>query len=356
MSATAEHAVVLRDYEDVRVRRGRRSGLTIAIAVHRTVKGRSLGGCRMKPYATPGDAVRDVERLARAMSFKAAVSGLELGGAKGVIALDPTESLTEELRRDALQDFAELVQSFEGRYITAQDVGISAEDIAFMEQFTDHVAGRPAAEGGCGDPSPYTAHGVEVAIRASLGQVPLSGAHVVVIGLGHVGGALAQRLRDAGARLTVADVDEGKRSLARRLWADWVSPAEAMTVQADLLAPCALGGVLNAESVAALHVPVIAGAANNQLADDSVADLLAERGVVWAPDFVVNAGGLIAVADELHGFHVERVEHSIEGIGGTLKEIYARAAAGSGNTLLAAKQLAAERTDTELEETHGDHV
>jgi leucine dehydrogenase len=356
MSATAEHAVVLRDYEDVRVRRGRRSGLTVAIAVHRTVKGRSLGGCRMKPYASPDDAVRDVERLARAMSFKAAVSGLELGGAKGVIALDPTESLTEELRRDALQDFAELVESFEGRYITAQDVGVSAEDIAFMEQFTDHVAGRPASEGGCGDPSPYTAHGVEVAIRASLGDArPLAGAHIVVIGLGHVGAALAQRLRDAGAKLTVSDVDRRKQDLARRLWADWVSPEQAMRTEADLLAPCALGGVLNPDSVAALRVPVIAGAANNQLSDESVADLLSERGVVWAPDFVVNAAGLIAVADELHGFDPARAERSIEGIGDTLKEIYARAGAGM-STLLAAKQLAAERSDTQLEETHGDHV
>jgi leucine dehydrogenase len=356
MSATADHAVVLRDYEDVRVRRGRRSGLTVAVAVHRTVKGRSLGGCRMKPYGTPDDAVRDVERLARAMTFKAAVSGLELGGAKGVIALDPTESLTDELRRDALQDFADLVESFEGRYITAQDVGVSAEDIAFMGRFTDHVAGRPASEGGCGDPSPYTAHGVEVAIRASLGSRPLSGAHVVVIGLGHVGGALAQRLRDQGARLTLADVDQGKRELARKLWADWVSPEEAMTVEADLLAPCALGGVLTPASVAALRVPVIAGAANNQLSDESVADLLSNRGIVWAPDFVVNAAGLIAVADELHGFDPERAERSIAGIGDTLKEIYARAAAGKKNTLLAAKELAAERSGIELEESDGDHV
>jgi leucine dehydrogenase len=355
MSVTADQAVVLRDYEDVRVRRGRRSGLTVAVAVHRTVKGRSLGGCRMKPYATPDDAVRDVERLARAMTFKAAVSGLELGGAKGVIALDPTESLTPELRHDALQDFAGLVDSFEGRYITAQDVGISAEDIAFIEQFTDHVAGRPAAEGGCGDPSPFTAHGVEVAIRASLGSRPLSAAHVVVIGLGHVGGALAKRLRDEGARLTVADADQGKRELARKLWAEWVSPEEAMTVEADVLAPCALGGILTPDSVAALRVPVIAGAANNQLSDESVADLLSQRGIVWAPDFVVNAAGLIAVADELDGFDPERVERSIAGIGDTLKEIYARAAAGK-NTLLAAQELAAERSGIELEESHGNHV
>jgi leucine dehydrogenase len=347
MSALTEKPVVLRDYEDVRVRRGRRSGLTVAVAVHRTVNGRSLGGCRMKPYASPDDAVRDVERLARAMSFKAAVSGLQLGGAKGVIALDPTESLTDDLRRDALQDFAELVESFKGRYITAQDVGISAEDIAFMEQFTDHVAGRPAAEGGCGDPSPYTAHGVEVAIRASLGSRRISGAHIVVIGLGHVGGALARRLRNAGAKLTLSDVDQAKRELARELWADWVSPEEAMTVEADLLAPCALGGVLTPESVAELRVPVIAGAANNQLSDESVADLLSDRGIVWAPDFVVNAAGLIAVADELHGFDPARVKRSIAGIGTTLMEIYARAAAGQ-NTLLAAKELAAERSGIEL--------
>jgi leucine dehydrogenase len=356
MSATLGRPVVLRDYEDVRVRTGRRSGLTVAVAIHRTVNGRSLGGCRMKPYETPDDAVRDVERLAYAMSFKAAVSGLELGGAKGVIALDPFQPLTDQRRADALRDFADLVASFEGRYITAQDVGISAEDIAFMEQFTDYVAGRPADEGGCGDPSPYTAHGVEVAIRASLGARPLSGAHIVVVGLGHVGGALAERLRDAGAKLTVSDVDEGKRAFAERLWATWVSPEEAMTVEADLLAPCALGGVLNADSVAELSVPVIAGAANNQLADDSAADLLSERGIVWAPDFVVNAGGLIAVADEAVGFDPPRVERSIAGIGNTLKEIYARAATADTNTLLAAKELAAERSGLELEEPHGDHV
>jgi leucine dehydrogenase len=355
MSVLVETPVVLRDYEDVRVRRGPRSGLTVAVAVHRTVNGRSLGGCRMKPYVTPDDAVRDVERLARAMSFKAAVSGLELGGAKGVIALDPGEPLSEDRRSDALQDFAELVESLDGRYITAQDVGISAEDIALMEQFTDHVAGRPAAEGGCGDPSPYTAHGVEVAIRASLSSRPISGAHIVVIGLGHVGGALAQRLRDAGARLTVSDADQAKRELARELWADWVSPEEAMRVEADLLAPCALGGVLTPESVAELRVPVIAGAANNQLSDESVADLLSDRGIVWAPDFVVNAAGLIAVADELHGFDPERAERSIAGIGHTLRQIYARAAAGK-NTLLAAKELAAERSGIELEESDGDHV
>jgi leucine dehydrogenase len=344
MSATAEQPVVLREFEDVRVIRGRRSGLTMAVAVHRTVDGRALGGCRMRVYQTRDEAVRDAEDLARAMTLKAAVSGLPLGGAKGVIALQPGARLVNSRRSDALRDFAELVESFDGRYITAQDAGTCEQDIAYIARFTDHVAGRPQADGGSGDPSPYTAHGVEVAIRASVGG-SLSGRHVVVIGLGHVGGELARRLREAGAELTVADVDQSKRTLAKRLWAHWVTPEQALETDADVLAPCALGGVLDRPTVAALRVPVVAGAANNQLARESSADALSARGIVWAPDFVVNAGGLIAVADELRGFDRARVERSIDGIGETLREIYARAAAGT-NTLIAAQELAAERSAT----------
>jgi leucine dehydrogenase len=351
MSATIERVGVLdADYEDVRIVRGPRSGLTMAVAVHRTRNGRALGGCRMRAYPTPDDAVRDVERLARAMTFKAAVAGLRLGGAKGVVALPP-EPLDDEARRYALRDFAELVESFDGRYITAQDVGTTADDIAYMAAFTDHVGGRSMADGGCGDPSPHTAHGVEVSVRASLGG-SVAGRHVAVIGLGHVGGELACRLHRAGARLTLSDIDESKRALAERLSAAWVSPDEAYATAADVLAPCALGGILDLESVARLRVPVVCGAANNQLASDAVADALRERSIVWAPDFVVNAGGLIAVADELHGFERDRVEAAIEGIGDTLREIYARAAATGTNTLRAAQDLAAER----LGGSHGDHI
>jgi leucine dehydrogenase len=176
---------------------------------------------------------------------------------------------------------------------------------------------------------------------------------VVVVGLGHVGGELARLLREDGAELTVSDVDSSKRVLAKRLWARWVAPEEALSVQADVLAPCALGGVLDSKTVATLQVPVVAGAANNQLARESVADELSERGIVWAPDFVINAGGLIAVADELSGFHRERVERSIEGIGETVKEIYTRAAAGT-NTLVAAQELAAERSA--IGDSNGDDI
>jgi leucine dehydrogenase len=327
------------EYEEIRVIEGPRSGLTMAVAVHRTVNGRSLGGCRMWQYATAADAVADVERLARSMTFKAAAAELGLGGGKGVIALPTGASPDPARRRDALHDFAELVESFGGRYVTAQDVGVSLEDMTYVSQFTGHVAGHPVEDGGAGDPSPYTAHGVEIAIRASLGGRPLDGKRIVVIGLGHVGGELARRLARAGARLAVTDVKPERRALADALGAEWVGE-DALFLDADVIAPCALGGVLDEETVPRLNAPIVAGAANNQLAHDGIGELLHERGVLWAPDFVANAGGLIAVSDELYGFDHARVERRIATIGATLAEVYARTRT---STLTAAKELAAER-------------
>src|SRR4051812_11394601 len=178
--ATLELDSVAGDYEDVRVIQGPRSGWTMAVAVHRTVEGRSLGGCRMWSYATAEDAVADVERLARSMTFKAAAAGLRLGGGKGVIALPGGAPPEAGRRRAALHAFAELVESFGGRYVTAQDVGVSLEDMTYVSRFSEHVAGHPIEDGGAGDPSPYTAHGVEIAIRASLRGQPLDGKRVVV--------------------------------------------------------------------------------------------------------------------------------------------------------------------------------
>jgi leucine dehydrogenase len=343
MTTIASERVLAPDYEEVRSCRGPRSGLHMAIAVHRTVGGRSLGGLRVNAYVAPDDALADVKRLARAMSFKAAVSRLQLGGAKGVIACPVGSPPDRELRECALHDFAELVESFEGRYITAQDAGTSIDDISRIGQFTTYIAGRPLSSGGSGDPSPYTARGVEVAIRTTI-QRPLADQRVVIVGLGHVGSELARRLHDAGARLTVADVDPARLVVAARLGAECMEPEEAMLAEADVLAPCALGGVLDLETVARLRVPVIAGAANNQLANDLAADALLERGIVWAPDFVINAGGLIAVEDELHGFDPQRVARSIERIGDTLNEIYDRASHAGTNNLTAAKELAIERS------------
>lgn len=334
--------VRVQGYEEVRAVRGKRSGLMMAIAVHRTVAGKSLGGCRIWSYRTADEVIHEAERLARSMTFKAAVAGLPLGGAKAVIATRPGKPLRGELREQALRDFAELVEAFEGRYITAQDVGTSVDDMTFLSKLTPYVSGHPISEGGCGDPSPYTAHGVEVGIQASV-RGSLVNRHVVIIGLGHVGSELTRRLRAAGAKVTATDLDHRRRATAEDLGAVWVRPQEALAIPADVLAPCALGGMLDPEVVDALEVPVIAGAANNQLASDHVADLLRDRGVVWAPDFVINAGGLIAVADELHGFDRGRVEQAIEGIADTLSEIYADASRAGTNTLIAAKELAAER-------------
>ena len=343
MTAVASARVLASDYEEVRACRGPRSRLHMAIAIHRTVDGRSLGGLRFEPYDTPDDALTDVKRLARAMTVKAAVTGLRLGGAKGVIAHPPASPPDPELRTLALHDFAQLVDSFDGRYITAQDAGTSIEDISCVGRFTDHIAGRPRCKGGSGDPSPYTAHGIEVAIRTTL-QAPIAGRHIVIVGLGHVGSHLANRLHDAGARLTVADVNDAKLVLAEQLGAQWMTPEDAIGAEADVLAPCALGGMLDLDTIARLQVSVVAGAANNQLASDLAADALLERGIVWAPDFVINAGGLIAVEDELHGFDQWRVERSIERIGDTLNEIYDRASRAGTNNLIAAQQLAVERS------------
>src|SRR3954452_8065575 len=228
-------------HEEVRVVEGARSGLTMAVAVHRTVEGRSLGGCRIWSYPHPDHAVRDVERPARAMSFKAACAGLRLGGGKGVIAVPPRETLAGARRHAALEDFAELVESFDGRYITAQDVGTSVCDLMHIAQFTRHVTGRPRGDGGAGDPSPSTALGVEVAIRAALAHALRDDdpreRTIIILGLGHVGSRLATRLARAGARLIVSDVDAAKRPLADRLGARWVEPAAALRTCADVFAP-----------------------------------------------------------------------------------------------------------------------
>src|SRR3954447_12693439 len=334
-------------HEEVRVVEGARSGLTMAVAVHRTVEGRSLGGCRIWSYPHPDHAVRDVERLARAMTFKAACANLPLGGGKGVIAIPAGQTLAGARRHAALEDFAELVESFDGRYITAQDVGTSVCDLMHIAQFTRHVTGRPRGDGGAGDPSPSTALGVDVAIRASLMHAlrdddPRDHT-IVVLGLGHVGGRLATRLARAGARLVVSDVDESKRALAAKLGARWVEPAEALRTRADVFAPCALGGVLDRQAAIELPAPIVAGAANNQLAGEDVAELLRDRGVLYAPDFIANAGGLIAMEDELHEYDARRSNAAVRGIARTLREVFARADAAGTTTLAAAQELASER-------------
>ena len=338
------------DHETLLVRRGSRSGLFTLVAVHSTVRGPALGGCRMWTYADRRAAVRDALRLSRAMTFKAAVAGLPLGGGKGVIVLDPAEPvLAGERRRAVLLDFADTVEALGGTYLTAEDVGTSEPDMEVIAERTEHVTGLAEERGGSGDPSPWTALGCEQAIRVTcaraFGTEELAGRSVAVLGLGHVGGPLAERLAREGARLVVADVDPAKRALADRLGAEWTDPASALAADVDLVAPCALGGVLDHETVPALRCGAVAGAANNQLASDAVADLLAARGILWAPDFVCNAGGILNISAELEpeGYARERAETRVCSVRGTLATVFDAAEAEGITPLAAALELGRRR-------------
>jgi leucine dehydrogenase len=335
------------DHEDVVVRRGRRSGLYTFVAVHSTVRGPALGGCRMWGYQDARQALRDALRLSRAMTYKSAVADLSLGGGKGVIMTAPATVLSSERRTAALLDFADTVESLDGRYVTAEDVGTSSRDMRVIAQRTKHVAGLPRRQGGSGDPSPYTALGVEAAIRACCERVfssnSLKERTVAVIGLGHVGSRVAKRCAKAGARLVVSDIDDRKRHFAGELSAGWATPAQALELEVDVVAPCALGGILDHESVPRLRCQVIAGAANNQLADESIADLLAARQILWAPDFVASAGGLINIAEEQNGYNPTAARQRVRRIGETLRQIFDEADATGATPLTAALEIARKR-------------
>jgi leucine dehydrogenase len=328
------------------VRRGPRSGLFTIVAVHSTARGPSLGGCRMWTYDDNRAAIRDALRLSEGMTYKSAVAGLPLGGGKGVIVLRPGEALDAKRRRAALLDFGETVERLGGTYVTAEDVGTSTRDMTVIAKATKHVSGLSRRAGGSGDPSPFTALGVVHAIEATLerafGDPSPRGRTAAVVGLGHVGLRVAQLLHKAGAKLVVADIDASKREAAEQLGWRWTTPAKAMTAAVDVLVPCALGGVLDHESVPKLQAPTVAGAANNQLAAADVADLLRENDILWAPDFVANAGGIVNISVEFErgGYDPARARQRTALIGDTLRRIYDDAASAQTTPLAAATALA----------------
>jgi leucine dehydrogenase len=301
-------------------------------------------------YDSAGDAVADALRLARAMTFKAAAAGLPLGGGKGVIMLPSSGALARRGARTAvLRDFAETVDALDGAYLTAEDVGVTTRDMQVVAKGTRFVTGLPRRDGGSGDPSPWTAIGVEIAMRVAverrLGASDLAGLRIVVSGLGHVGARLASACAAAGAELVVSDIDPRKRELAERLGARWVAPDEALAVKADVFAPCALGGVLSHATAGTLGAPVVVGAANNQLASDDVADELAARDVLWVPDFVANAAGIINIAVELRpeGYDTRRARADVRRIGETVRLVLDEAGAAGITPLEAAMRLARRR-------------
>jgi leucine dehydrogenase len=320
------------------------------VAVHSTARGPSLGGCRMWTYADSRAAVRDSLRLSRAMTFKSAVAGLPLGGGKGVIMLpEGSAPPTGDERRAVLLDFGETVATLDGDYLTAEDVGTSEPDMEVIAETTPHVTGLGVDRGGSGDPSPWTALGVEAAIRVAcervFGSSSLAGRSVAVVGVGSVGGRLAELLAEGGADLVLADIDERPRDLAHRLGARWTDPDSALIADVDVLAPCALGGVLSAETVPLLRARAIAGAANNQLTDETVATQLADHGILWVPDFVANAGGVVNISVELEpeGYDTARAETRVRAVGDTVRTVLDHAEATGTTPLAAAAEIARRR-------------
>jgi len=317
-----------------------KSGLKAIIAVHNTHLGPAMGGCRMWNYASEAEAVTDVLRLSRGMTYKNAVAGLPIGGGKSVILGNPKTDKTPAL----FEALGEALERLGGRYVTAEDVGTSPADMANVAKRTRFVAGL----GETGDPSPFTALGcfvgAQAAIKHALGRDSFEGLVVAVQGLGHVGYDYARRLKEAGARLVVADIDQAALERAKKELGAEVVPVDSIyDVAADIYAPCALGATLNPNTLDRLKAKVVAGAANNQLATADIGEALRQKGVLYAPDFVINGGGIIKVCYEYLSKPEDQVEAHVRQIGDTLAEIFARADKEGLPTSVVADRLAESR-------------
>ena len=308
----------------------RASGLSAIIAMHSTHLGPAAGGTRFWHYAEDADALTDALRLSRGMSYKNAMAGLPLGGGKAVILAGSDRAKSPDL----LAAFGRAIDRLGGNYVTAEDVGMSVADMITIRSQTKFVAGLPAEGGDVGgDPGPHTSLGVflgiKAAVKRALGKDSLTGLHIALQGAGSVAGGVARHAAAEGARLSIADVDEGRvQRLADETGAAIVSPDDILALGADVLSPCALGAILTEASIAALNVPIVAGGANNQLATREDGQLLAARGILYAPDYVINAGGIINVSTEyLDDGDADLVRRRIEAIPGRLETIWATSAA-----------------------------
>ncbi|MFM9007038.1 MAG: Glu/Leu/Phe/Val family dehydrogenase [Bacteroidota bacterium] len=321
------------------------TGLKAIIAIHNTVLGPSLGGTRMWSYASEAEALHDVLRLSRGMTYKAAISGLNLGGGKAVIIGDSRKDKTEALFRK----FGRFVNNLNGKYITAEDVGTSTRDMEFVAMETKHVTGLPESMGGGGDPSPVTAYGVYMGMKASArfawGNDALHGKKVMVQGVGHVGENLVKHLTEEGAQVFISDINaEQLNHVSATYGAAVVSPELVFDLEMDIYAPCALGATLNTENINRLRCQIVAGAANNQLADEVLhSKMLKEKGIIYAPDFVINAGGLINVYAEKIGYNRQRALNQTEGIYQVTLDIHRKAQSEGIYTQVAAMAMAEKR-------------
>ncbi|CAH0345666.1 Glu/Leu/Phe/Val dehydrogenase [Bacillus sp. CECT 9360] len=334
------------DYEQLLFCQDKQSGLKAIIAIHDTTLGPALGGTRMWTYESEEAAIEDALRLARGMTYKNAAAGLNLGGGKTVIIGDPRKDKNEEMFRA----FGRFIQGLNGRYITAEDVGTTVADMDLIHEETDFVTGISPAFGSSGNPSPVTAYGVyrgmKAAAKEAFGTDSLEGKVIAVQGVGNVAYNLCRHLHEEGAQLVVTDINKESVQLAvNEFGAKAVDPNEIYGVECDIYAPCALGAVINDQTIPQLKARVIAGAANNQLKDTTHGDLIHEMGIVYAPDYVINAGGVINVADELYGYNSERALKKVETVYNNIEKVIAIAKRDGIPTYVAADRVAEERIE-----------
>lgn len=333
------------DHEKIVFCQDQHTGLKAIIAIHNTVLGPGLGGTRVWNYASEADAVNDVLRLSRGMTYKAAISGLNLGGAKAVIIGDAKTIKSEGLMRK----FGRFVENLNGKYITAEDVNTTTRDMEYVHMETKHVVGLPESMGGGGDPSPVTAYGTYMGMKASAKHVygtdSLEGKRVAVQGIGKVGGHLLEYLHKEGAKLVISDINEATlKHYAAELGATVVSGDAIYEADVDIFAPCALGAILNKANINKLKCRIVAGAANNQLEDENVhGPMLLEKGIAYAPDFLINAGGLINVYQEYIGYNRDTAIRNTEKIYDTTLAIYQKSAKEKVHTQKAATEMAQKR-------------
>lgn len=345
MASVFEHMQQM-EHEQVVFCHDPHSGLNAIIAIHNTTLGPALGGTRLWNYNSHEDAVIDALRLSRGMTYKAAISGLNLGGGKAVIIGDAPKIKSEGLWRR----YGKFVDSLNGKYITAEDVNTSARDMEYISLETDFVTGVPEYMGGSGDPSPFTAYGVFVGMKASAkklwGDDSLAGKKILVQGVGHVGQYLVGHLVQEGAKVYVSDINNDKiqQTVEKFRSVEVIDGDKIFDLEMDIYAPCALGATVNTDSINKMKCAIIAGAANNQLADENVhGPMLVEKGILYAPDFLINAGGLINVGAELDGYNRERVNGNVEKIYDRTLEIYNLAETEKIHTQAAAMHLAEKR-------------
>ena len=339
--------MVNRDYEQVVFCHDKSSGLKAIIAIHDTTLGPALGGCRMWPYETEEEALTDALRLARGMTYKNAAAGLNIGGAKTVIIGDPKKDKSEALFR-ALGRY---IEGLNGRYITAEDVNTTVEDMNYMFEETNYVTGSSSAAGGSGNPSPKTALGVYYAMKATAKEVygsdSLEGKTVSVQGVGNVSYSLCEMLHEEGAKLIVTDINQESIDRAvNNLGATAVGIDEIYGVEADIFCPCALGGVLNDDTIPQLKVKAVCGSSNNQLLDiEKHGKAIEEAGIVYAPDYIVNSGGVINVAEELSGYDEAKADRKIKEVYNQMTKVFEIAKNEKITTAMAADHLAESRIE-----------